>query len=1100
MSTAFTPVDQELREEIRTSLDATLMVEAGAGTGKTTVLVKRMVEILRQGPCGVDDIAVLTFTEAAAAELAARLREGLEDALRESTDVAQADRLEAALAGLHRSRIETIHAFAANLLRERPVEAGLDPQFEVLDDLGARLAFDRSYEAWLAELFEEDRPEISTALHRGMEVKHLRELAEQLHEHRYALPLAPLEPPKGDPVAGLLAWLDREAPNIEAICNRCTDESDGAFLGGGEILAFHRALSRVAGDPLLSERMTLFQAAWPKKGAGRQGSWDDAQDCRDLKARIGEYLELVDETQELLKAEAIAGLIPLVEQFVVRFAEERRAAGTAEFDDLLLWSRDLVAANDEVRDYFHRRFARILVDEFQDTDPIQAELVMRIASNGGASDWRELHPAPGHLFVVGDPKQSIYRFRRADIAVYDDLRRGTLQEGVRQITQNFRSVERILTWTNRVFDRVFEEEEGVQPANVPLVPVPDVAADDRAGVLVVHGSGTPKLNAPQIRKEEGRLLARLIDRAVRVERWVVRDPRTREPRPCEFRDIAILMPSRTESEVYTEPLEAQGIPFRMEGGTFLYKRQEVRDLISCLHAIDDPNDRISLVGALRSMACGCSDEDIFRWAASGGSLSIRQPLEDKEGPVADGLRLLYSLYRERRGLSLSELVGRVIAQTRLVEVALTLPQGDQAAANLLKLIDEARAFAGAGGGGLRPFVDWLESRREEEFKEEEAGLHEETDDVVRILTIHGSKGLEFPIVMLAKSNNKAPEHSDPIADTEAHEVDIKVGGGFTSPGWKDAVEREKKLGDAERRRLLYVACTRARDLLVVPVIPAAESRKGMLKWLEPIIPEWDEEQAGQLVDGSILYDHSLVADPGDDEEGDEYDRPAPSDAEDAPSAKDLEAAEADRERWLEGRGELLRQAGKELEVLTASSVELLWQRPLTIEVNEADGTVVSAGKGPPLPVGDAVHQIMELVDLAGGESTAAIVGAVCSEYGLLDRQDEVQALVDSCLASPALARALASGQLWREVPFTIPWEEGLAVGRIDLLFVEDGEIVIVDYKTDDVEPDAIEQAVEGHRSQAEVYAAAATKATGLPVSEVVFVFCRAAREGACRWD
>jgi ATP-dependent exoDNAse (exonuclease V) beta subunit len=206
-----------------------------------------------------------------------------------------------------------------------------------------------------------------------------------------------------------------------------------------------------------------------------------------------------------------------------------------------------------------------------------------------------------------------------------------------------------------------------------------------------------------------------------------------------------------------------------------------------------------------------------------------------------------------------------------------------------------------------------------------------------------------------------------------------------------------------------------------------------------------------------------------------------------------------RTRWSEDRAELLRDAGRELDIVTASSVELLWQRPLTIEVNEADGTVVSSGKGPPLPVGDAVHQVMEVADLATPASIAPVVAAVCSEFGLLERQDEVQALVEQCLASPVVARALAADECWREVPFTIPWENGLAVGRMDMLFIENGRIVIVDYKTDDVAPDAIEEVVEAHRSQAEIYAAAATRAIGIPVAEVVFVFCRAAREGAARW-
>lgn len=326
--------------------------------------------------------------------------------------------------------------------------------------------------------------------------------------------------------------------------------------------------------------------------------------------------------------------------------------------------------------------------------------------------------------------------------------------------------------------------------------------------------------------------------------------------------------------------------------------------------------------------------------------------------------------------------------------------------------------------------------------------------------------------------------------------------GTWTPGWNDAVEREKALSEAERARLLYVACTRARDHLIVPIIPEAGKRKGMLGWLAPDLPEWDEDAAEQLVDGCLLYDRRLIEDEEDaaSDGDDAAARDGAAAAADDPSAQELDAAEHARASWQEDRAELLRAAGRELEVLTASSVELLWQRPLTIEVNEADGTVVSSGKGPPLPVGDAVHQVMEVIDLAAPGSIEPVVGAVCSEFGLLDRREEIQALVEQCLASPAVARAVAAEASWREVPFTIPWEDGLAVGRIDLLFVEDGRIVIVDYKTDDVAPDAIGEAVESHRSQAEVYAAAAKKTTGLPLSEVVFVFCRAAREGACRWD
>jgi ATP-dependent helicase/nuclease subunit A len=435
----------------------------------------------------------------------------------------------------------------------------------------------------------------------------------------------------------------------------------------------------------------------------------------------------------------------------------------------------------------------------------------------------------------------------------------------------------------------------------------------------------------------------------------------------------------------------------------------------------------------------------------------------------------------------------VIARTRLVEVALASDRGEQGAANLVKVIDEARAFAGAGGGGLRPFIGWLADRRDGDGEEDEAGLHEETDDVVRILAIHGSKGLEFPIVALAKSNTgRRAQHDGCIVNIEAHGLDIKVND-FETPGWEDAIAREDEAADAERRRLLYVACTRARDHLIVPLVPAPGKRRGMLEWLEPGLPEWDEANGGAEVDGCLLYDRELIGELDAPEAGEDEVQPEATPAE-------IHGAQVARAAWSDGRAELLRVAGRELAVVTASSVELLWQRPLTIEVSEADGTVVSTGSGPPLPLGDAVHRVMEVVDLAAPGDFDAIVDAVCAESGLVDRRDEVALLVERCLASPAVARAVASGRYWREVPFTIPWEGGLAVGRMDLLFVEDGRIVIVDYKTDAVEPDGVEAAVAGHRSQAEIYAAAAGLTTGLTVGEVVFVFCRVGLDGACRWD
>ena len=1085
------PRDHAVREEIRTNLDATLMVEAGAGTGKTTVLVDRIVELLRRGPHGVDQLAVLTFTEAAAAELAARVRDGLERELHSvRADSPERDRLRQALAALHRARIETIHAFAMNLLRERPVEAGLDPQFEVLDELGAQLAFDRSYNAWLADLLSGDRAEISTALHRGLDTKQLREIALQLHRARHVLPLAP-QRTGGGAVGELVNWLESVRLLLKELLAGCSVEDNLAYLGGGEILSFDARLQAASADELPLDRTVLFRAPEPSRRAGKKGDWDNPDDCARVKELIGTYRDLLAAAQRELRAEAIAGVLPLVEQFVRRFEAERRAGGRAEFDDLLLWARDLVRDDAGVRAQFHDRFPRILVDEFQDTDPIQAELIMRIAADGDEptdqADWRALRPARGHLFVVGDPKQSIYRFRRADIAVYDELRRGSLADGVRHITESFRSVPSLLDWANDVFDAVLVELAGVQPANVHLHASADGSPSLRPAVVAVHGAGEADLNAEAIRGVEGPLLARAIARAVRDERWVVRDRRSGDERACEWRDIALLVPSRTDLDPYTDALEELEVPFRLEGGTVLYARQEVRDLIACLHAIDDPNDRISLVAALRSMACGCSDEDLFMWVADGRALDLLEAPDDDSGPVPDALRLLAVLRNERRTLSLSELIAAVLRRTGLVEVALSQPHGQQAAASLLALVDRARAFSSSSGGDLRTFTRWLAERSEGDGDgEQEAGVTEETDDVVRILTIHGAKGLEFPIVALAKTNTRRPNDTGPLIDAEERRIELSFGK-FATPGWDAALQREHALGDAERRRLLYVACTRARDHLIVPVVPAKGESAGMLAWLEPHLPEWDEECAGEIVDGCHLYDSRLLG---------TVEVPARGGGERGVGAAEIDRAEGARSAWERDRAELLEDAGREPAVITASGAEVELERPLALEISVQDDTPLLAASGQGREIGVAVHRVMELVELPVAGPLEPIANAVCAELRLGGQVAEVVALAERCLAAAVLERAIASAECWREVPFAIPWDGGLAVGRIDLLFVEDGRAVIVDYKTDSVEPDGIAAAVENHRSQAALYADAVTKTTGLPVAEAVFVFCRIGAEGS----
>jgi ATP-dependent helicase/nuclease subunit A len=1080
--TGFTPIDQAERERIRTDLGANLCVEAGAGTGKTTVLVDRIVEVLRSGHATVDEIAVITFTEAAAAELSARVRQQLEAALEETIDEAARTRVAAALAGLHRAHVETIHAFAAGLLRERPVEAGLDPGFEVLDTLAAQLAFDAAYQDWLHDLLTEEQPQVVAAIRRGFDLKQIRRLVETVHAHRSLLPLAP-EPTPPAPV-GLLADLREAADECRRLLPYAGSDETG-IRDMEAIIDFAETLTAVADDPAELDREILYRAPGLRPGRGRKSDWDEPARCAESKLLRKHVVEVVAQAREALRSETIVLLLPLAEQFVAAYEAKRKREGTADFDDLLEWARDLLATSPEARGYFRRRFRVILVDEFQDTDPIQVEIALCIASEDEpGDDWLELRPHPGSLTVVGDPKQSIYRFRRADIAVYDSVRHGPLAGGSAGLVQNFRSVGGVLSWANDLFDRVLVEQTGIQPGNTPLEVGTARLPDESLSVCVVHGEPADD-HADAIRVEEARVLATTIRHAIEAG-WRVRDRDSDEEREATYGDVVVLVPRRTALDTYLEAFRRAGVPVRAEGGRSFFQRQEVLDLSNILQAIDDPLDQIALVASLRSTAFGCSDEEIYLHHAAGHRFDYRLDCPDSPESIREALALLRDLHDFRSRVSLAQLVRATLEKTRLIEIALTGWDGQQSAANLVKLADRARAFSASGAGGLRAFARWLTEQRASS-DEAEANVAEETDEVVRVMTIHAAKGLEFPIVALANLGTRPRNDVEPVPDRRAHRLHLRIKAGdyeFKTPGFDDAWTHEKEQKAAEDKRLLYVAVTRARDHLIVPVASQPDKEGPMLFDLLPSLPTWDESLAGAQVDGCHLFDRTKLAALPDDEP------PLPEEA----SADAVDVALEERSGWESAQENLRATARDELAVHTATKDE--GDDPIPAALAGADDRPLIAGGGeaPPRLKGEALHKALELVDLHAPEQLEQIVPAVCAIAGIADAADEVLEMALACLASPVVARALAADELWREVPYTLRVSDGYATGRIDLVFREGDQLVVADWKSDAVGPGTAAAAAESHRPQAGAYVRGLERAAAMSVAEVVFVFPRARAE------
>jgi ATP-dependent helicase/nuclease subunit A len=485
-------------------------------------------------------------------------------------------------------------------------------------------------------------------------------------------------------------------------------------------------------------------------------------------------------------------------------------------------------------------------------------------------------------------------------------------------------------------------------------------------------------------------------------------------------------------------------------------------------------------------------------AATAGALTYRSPKQGPSEPVNKAMAELNDLHRMRRSVSLAEAVRRVVERSRLVEFALTKNDGEQGAANLLAIVDDARLFAAAGGGGLRPFIRHLLDSMDNEAIEIDASVAEETDDVVRIMTMHGAKGLEYPIVALANLGAQKNITKEPVPREHEAFLHFRVGadgpgrnGHFTTPGYDEVWESEKTRIGAERLRLLYVAATRARDYLLIPCVVGRPQAKHLLAALVRALPI-DDPTLVTILDATTVSAPAIESETAGEVTGDE-----------------LAAGLAERTAWIDARAELKAHAGREREIEVASSRERAIG-PLAAEI-ATFGAALLFSDGPPLPIGDAVHMVMERITLPDAHDLEAIAEDVCLEGDIQKDIADVAAMCRACLSAHCVQAALAGGRYWREVPFVLnragdrsdAARGPLATGRVDVVHERDGELVVIDYKTDkDVTPETAEQhALDKHSGQAEIYAQALAAATGLAVREVVFVYCKAGvevrlREGA----
>ena len=555
---------------------------------------------------------------------------------------------------------------------------------------------------------------------------------------------------------------------------------------------------------------------------------------------------LLDQFRMNADADLAAALQHELKGAIDRYEDLKARAGAVDFLDLLLKARDLVRGNAGVRRGFHARFTHIFVDEFQDTDPLQAEILLLLASaDPEEDDWRRVIPVPGRLFIVGDPKQSIYRFRRADVGIYRDVCERLVKAGATAVTltTSFRSVPEIQACVNAAFAPVMTGDPNTLQANyVPLSPHRAGTKGQPAVVAlpVPEPYGVRNLSAMKIEQSLPDAVGAFIDWLVNESKWKVGG------RHVQARDICILFRrflsfGEDITQPYVRALEARGVHHVLVGGKSFHDREEVETLRAALSAIEWPDDELAVFAALRGALFAIGDEELLEWKQRFGIFhpfrvpaDLRSPTPDLRhlAPIAESLRVLQQLHRRRNYRPVAETIQDLLDATRAHVGIVLRSAGEQALANVLHVAELAREYESSGGLSFRGFVDELREAAEN-AQAAEAPILEEGSDGVRLMTVHKAKGLEFPVVILADVTCKlARAEAGRWLDPEHNLCALKIGG--WSPFDLLLHDPEEAARDrAESERLTYVAATRARDILVIPAIGDAPYDGG---WLDPLMP------------------------------------------------------------------------------------------------------------------------------------------------------------------------------------------------------------------------------------------------------------------------
>jgi len=1124
--------DSTARELVRTELDVNFMLEAGAGSGKTSAMANRFVALIDTGRCSIDEIVAITFTRKAANELKERVRHEL------------AKNGNSLATELHRCFIGTIHAFCSKLLRERPVEAGIDPEFVELDEGEDNSIREAIWEEYVLDP-DDDRKAILERMDLfGLDQDVLKKFMKIVCANpdlEFALPDE--KPFDLEGFEKIISKAFEEAKRLvqsaEASMPKpgATTENRRDALQN-TIIAFTRKTSRPKDLSLTEKLAVLKDLNTASRIKVTQKCWGDTKEEKARAKEIGQEFEgfSANYTSGIFALRAEYGYnhvaVPFVREARQIYQNRKKAGGMLNFQDLLQGATELLRDDAGIRRYFQNKYKVILVDEFQDTDPVQSQMLMYLAGDDyQEKKWDKGVPLPGSLFVVGDPKQSIYGFRRADIDIYEKFKAILIETGgmMKPLTTNFRSVSELEKWFNGVFPELLKPKS--QLAAQAGFSGMDTVADSLPGTL--GGVFKYKIDAktvPDVIASDSAHIERII-------RYLTNGKEITAPcggggyapRPIQYKDIMILYMKKAPLTSHAKALSEAGIPVKVVGADVVKRTPEFMNFADIIRMLAYPEENALLYKVLKGPSFGFSDEELFRFKEMGGHFNIYADIDklkreveiDGEGEgvitahasdpeLLQRIREAFALLR-RFAYYTKKMVPAAAAERMIDELGMTARMlrseyklGEMG--SFLSLVERIRMEPLANVWDLNQFIEKISLMIEAGY-EEDIELEGENYNAVRMMNLHKAKGLEAPVVILAVPCSGAVYPPDFYVDRSREHEDGKLYGIATlklsnrrsssdsikPAAWSDVQPIAEARAASERDRLLYVAATRARNMLII-----SDSAARGNPW-EPLLigsTGDDESSPAQVCDINRMiieegFDGTCVkTDKAADQDKAGIDLPAilarTRTALSEP-VKSYEFYTPTEKHKRKEKDEIPEESGVDPDLILANSMEVHF---------EGDTEVLKTIR---TDLGTAVHRVFEALIKGDGEIDTMIPYIVRQ----IDKPEITDKLLrdiaDRFTASSLWKRIGASEAVYTEVPVSIKVPAGetyagtvfgqdcYVSGSIDLVLQEDGGWTIVDYKTC-AKTEVKDELSRLYKPQLDAYQEAWERATGEKVAKTEIFF------------